>query len=159
MTDYGVGGPDSNPLPWPWAAERLARNQNFWLVTASAAGRPHAMPVWGVWDDDEHRFAFSCSPNARKARNLVENPRAVVAVDSTVECISIEGQAVLLEDPARREACAERYVAKYAPISPGVSAEFFLAHAVFEFTPERAFAVIEREDEFANRATRWIFTG
>jgi len=28
---------------------------------------------------------------------------------------------------------------------------------VFEFTPERAFAIIEREDEFAERATRWHF--
>jgi hypothetical protein len=29
---------------------------------------------------------------------------------------------------------------------------------IFEVTPERAFAIIEREDEFSNRATRWTFT-
>jgi hypothetical protein len=28
---------------------------------------------------------------------------------------------------------------------------------VFELVPERAFAVIEREDEFAARATKWAF--
>ena len=34
----------------------------LWVVTASAAGRPHALPVWGVWDDDVPGFAWSCAP-------------------------------------------------------------------------------------------------
>jgi hypothetical protein len=28
---------------------------------------------------------------------------------------------------------------------------------LLEFRPERAFAVIEREEEFSTRATRWLF--
>ena len=156
MTDYGVGGPQWEALPWSWAAQRLATNKNFWVVTASAGGRPHAMPVWGVWDDDDHRFAFSCSPNARKARNLAANPQMSFAVDSTEECISVEGRAAPVAAD-RVETWVERYLAKYTPIEPELSGDFLRAHAFFEMTPSRAFAVIERTDEFANRATRWRF--
>lgn len=155
MGDYGVSAPTWSPLPWSWAAERLVSNRNFWVVTASAAGRPHAMPVWGVWDVDESRFAFSCSPNARKARNLAANPQAVVMVDSTVECVSIEGRAAPLLDNERKAEWAGRYVAKYQSEAPDLTADFFIQHLVVEFEPERGFAIIETPEEFATRATRW----
>lgn len=160
MSDYGVDTPAWEALPWSWAAERLVRNRNFWVVTASAAGRPHAMPVWGVWDDGDRRFMFSCSPNARKARNLAANPRCVVAVDGTVECVSVEGTAAALHDEdghEARERWIERYVAKYQAIEPGLTDDFVRGHLVVEFRPERAFAVIERGEEFSTRATRWVF--
>jgi PPOX class probable F420-dependent enzyme len=157
MPDYGVDSPGWEALPWAWAAERLAANKNFWVVTVSGDGRPHALPVWGVWDNDEGRFAFSCSPRARKARNLAANPRAVVMTDDTVECLSVEGRAEPVRDEVRREQWIERYLARYRPISPDISADFLRQHLMMEFVPERAFAVIEREDEFSTRATRWTF--
>jgi len=157
MPDYGVDTPDWHPLPWSWAAERLAANRNFWVVTATASGRPHALPVWGVWHDDEARFAFSCGPRSRKARNLGENPQAVVTVDDTVECISVEGRAAVVTDEDRLSDWVARYLAKYLPIEPDLSAEFIRANLVVELVPERAFAIIERDGEFATRATRWTF--
>ena len=157
MPDYGVGAASWEPLPWAWAAERLTANRNFWVVTVSPAGRPHAMPVWGVWSDEVQRFAFSCSPRARKARNLAGNPQATVMIDDTVECLSLEGRAEPVLDDKRREQWIERYVGKYQPMAADLSAEFVRAHLVLEFTPERAFAIIEREAEFATRATRWVF--
>ena len=157
MPDYGVDTPEWEPLPWSWAAERLGANRNFWVVTASADGRPHALPVWGVWNDDEGRFAFSCSPRARKARNLAGNPHAVVMTDDTVECLSIEGQAGAVSDERRQAQWIERYLTKYQPMAADLSADFLRQHLMLEFVPERAFAIIEREDEFATRATRWVF--
>ena len=100
MPDYGVDTAEWSPLPWSWAAAKLAAGRNYWVVTASADARPHALPVWGVWDDDEHRFAWSCAPRSRKAANVAANPQATVAVDDTVECLSIEGRAALVEDGA-----------------------------------------------------------
>lgn len=157
MPDYGVNTPAWEALPWSWAAERLAANRNFWVVTVSADGRPHALPVWGVWDDGDARFAFSCSPRARKARNLAGNPHAVITTDDTVECLSIEGRATPVEDHERQALWIERYLAKYRPISPDISADFLRQHLMLEFVPDRAFAIIEREDEFSTRATRWMF--
>jgi nitroimidazol reductase NimA-like FMN-containing flavoprotein (pyridoxamine 5'-phosphate oxidase superfamily) len=157
MPDYGVDTPSWEPLPWSWAAERLAANRNFWVVTVSGDGRPHALPVWGVWEEDEDRFAFSCSPRARKARNLAGNPRAVIMTDDTVECLSIEGRAHAVDADERQAQWIDRYLAKYQPISPDISADFLRQHLMIEFVPERAFAIIEREDEFSARATRWAF--
>lgn len=118
MPDYGVDGESWKPLPWTWAAERLAANRNFWVVTVSGAGRPHAMPVWGVWSDDDQRFVFSCGPRARKARNLAGNPQATVMIDDTVECLSLEGRAEPVSDETRREQWIERYLDKYRPMRP-----------------------------------------
>ena len=157
MPDYGVDGPSWAPLPWSWAAERLTANQNFWVVTVSADGRPHALPVWGVWDDPEARFAFSCGPRARKLRNLAFNPLAVIMVDDTVECISVEGRAAPVRDDRRRDHWIERYLGKYQPIAPDLSADFLRRNVMVVFGAERAFGVIEREQEFSTRPTRWVF--
>ena len=157
MPDYGVRAETWHPLPWSWAAEKLVSGRNYWLVTASAGGRPHALPVWAVWDDVEQRLAFSCAPRSRKARNLRANPQVTVAVDDTVECLSLEGAAVILEDEARRQVWARRYVDKYRAHSAGLDEDFVLGGLVVEVIPEKALAVIEREVEFATRPTRWRF--
>ncbi len=149
MAAYGTDTPDWQALPWAWAGERLTSNHNYWVVTVSAAGAPHALPVWGVWSDEELRFMFSCAPSARKARNIAANPRVVFTVDNTVECVSVA---------ARIDTWVERYVVKYGPESPEGLGDFVRQHAVFEVTPTAAFAVIEREEEFATRATKWRFT-
>lgn len=160
MPDYGVDSADWQPLPWSWAAAKLSSGRNYWLITASAAARPHAMPVWGVWDDDEHRFAFSCGPRSRKIANLDANPQATFTVDDTVECLSVEGRAAAVADDDRREVWIERYLARYQPVAPDLGADFLRQNVVVELVPERALAVIERADEFATRATRatrWRF--
>lgn len=157
MADYGVDTPRWAPLPWSWAAERLEANRNFWVVTVSGDGRPHALPVWGAWDDEELRFAFSCAPRARKARNLAANPRAVVMIDGTVECLSVEGRARAVGDHGRQAQWIDRLVAKYRAVSPEYGPEFLRQNLLVEFEPERAFAIIEREEEFSTRATRWVF--
>jgi nitroimidazol reductase NimA-like FMN-containing flavoprotein (pyridoxamine 5'-phosphate oxidase superfamily) len=157
MPDYGVDTPEWRPLPWSWAAERLLAARNIWVVTVSGEGRPHAMPVWGVWDEGEHRFGFACGPRSRKARNLAANPQAVIMTESTVECLSVEGRAAPVTDDRRQRHWVERYLPKYQPLAPGLTADFVGDNVVVEFVPERAFAVIETEEEFSTRATRWVF--
>jgi general stress protein 26 len=156
MAAYGTDSPDWQALPWEWAAERLIRNRNYWVVTVSAAGAPHALPVWGVWDDDDLRFMFSCAASSRKARNIAANPQIVFADDDTVECVSVEGTAAPITDQARIDTWVRRYVGKYGADQPGLE-EFLPQNAMFEVEPTAAFAVIEREEEFATRATRWRF--
>jgi nitroimidazol reductase NimA-like FMN-containing flavoprotein (pyridoxamine 5'-phosphate oxidase superfamily) len=162
MSDYGVPADPAGALPWSWAQQRLVENRNYWVVTASASARPHAMPVWGVWLPDTERFWFSCSPNARKARNIAENPQCAITVDDTVECVSVEGRARIADaagDAAAIDGAVAAYITKYWD-DPAVHAEmeaFLRSHTIVEVTPERAFGIIEREDEFAQRATRWTW--
>ena len=157
MPDYGVDTPSWAPLPWSWAVERLLANRNFWVVTVSAQGQPHALPVWGVWDDGESRFAFSCGRRSRKARNLAANAQAAIMTEDTVECLSIEGRAGLVHDTGRQDVWIERYIAKYPTDVADLSADFIRQNLIVEFEPQRAFAVIEREDDCSTRATRWTF--
>ena len=160
MSDYGVPADSTDALPWTWAEQRLVDNKNYWVVTASAAGRPHALPVWGVWLPDTERFWFSCSPNARKARNIVENPQCVVTVDDTVECVSVEGRARIADTAGDADAidrALDAYVRKYwddPTVLPEMEA-FVRSNAIIEVIPDRAFGIIEREEEFSQRATRW----
>ena len=162
MSDYGVPTEAAGALPWSWASQRLVACRSYWMVTASAAGRPHAMPVWGVWLESTERFWFSCSPNARKLRNIAANPQMTVAVDDTVECVSVEGRGRIVDasdaaDAALIDEMVAAYLGKYweDPAVHEQMAAFLRSHAIVEFTPERAFGIIEREDEFAQKATRW----
>jgi nitroimidazol reductase NimA-like FMN-containing flavoprotein (pyridoxamine 5'-phosphate oxidase superfamily) len=158
MAAYGVPDDLDGALPWSWADTRLSASRNFWIVTASSNARPHAMPVWGVWVPALERFAFSCAPQSRKARNLHANPQIVVAVDDTVECVSLEGRASEIAG-GEADVFVDAYARKYEeePAKQTALAAFMRENAIFEVTPERAFGIIEREDEFAQRATRWAW--
>ena len=158
MSGYGVDAATWSPLQWDWARSRLEPARNYWLVTVSGDGRPHSLPVWGVWNDTDLQFSFSCAPTAHKARNIEQNPRIVVTTESTVECLSVEGIASLLHSTNdRRELWIERFVQKYRAMGSDVGAPFLRRNLLFEVTPSRAIAVIEREGEFATRPTRWDF--
>ena len=158
MAAYGVPDDLDGVLPWSWADTRLSSSRNFWIVTASIKGRPHAMPVWGVWMPALERFAFSCAPQSRKARNLGENPQIVVTIDDTVECVSLEGRARAISG-ADADPFVDAYARKYEddPVKQTALAAFMRENRIYEVTPERAFGIIEREDEFAQRATRWVW--
>ncbi len=158
MPGYGVPDDDDGVLPWSWAEARLIRSRNYWLVTVSRRGRPHAMPVWGVWLADLDRFAFSCAPGSRKARNLAENAHVVVAADDTVETVSLEGRAATATDD-EGDAMVAAFVAKYEEddAARAALAAFIRAARIFVVTPERAFGIIERPAEFSTRATRWTW--
>lgn len=162
MVDYGVTDDLDGVLDWSWAQERLGRNRNFWVSTASADGRPHLMPVWGIWLPETERFVFSCADAARKARNLRANPRVSVAVDHTVEVVVLEGVAAEARS-ADMVDVVRRWAAKYGTDDPDAGpteeqlAEFMADVPLFVVEPERAFGIIERPEEFGPRATRWVW--
>ncbi len=78
-------------------------------------------------------------------------------VESTVECVSVEEQAGPVAEEERLEQWIDRLLAKYRPMAPDMTADFLRRHLMVEFVPERAFAIVEREEEFSTRATRWVF--
>ena len=112
MTGYGVPEDLDGTLPWSWAEERLAESRNFWLVTVNASGRPHSMPVWGVWMPDRERFGFSCAPTARKVRNIAANSQVAVTNDDATRVVSLEGRAEPLDErslPVMAQGWARRH--------------------------------------------------
>jgi PPOX class probable F420-dependent enzyme len=146
----GYGLPDASSraglLPWTWARERLEAAHTYWIATVRPDGRPHLMPVWGVWDDD-HLY-FSTAAGSRKARNLVADPRLSISIEQADESVVVEGTAGHVTDPAEPVAVRALYTRKYGmapPDDPG--------SPLFVMEPEVAFGF--SETEFASRATRW----
>lgn len=159
MPAYGVPTSLEGTLPWEWARERLTTCRNYWVITVSAGhSRPHAMPVWGVWLEATHTFWFSCAHSSTKHRNLVANPNLTVAVSDTVEVVTVEGHAQLVSDSPERSLAIVTYGSKYAEPDKREELQNFLAeNATWQVTPARAFSIIEHEEEFAARATKWTW--
>jgi PPOX class probable F420-dependent enzyme len=146
---YGIHEDDAGLLDWGWATDRLERARNYWVSTTSPDGRPHAMPVWGVWLDDV--FYFSSAPDSRKARNLVANPRITVHLESGDEVVIVEGTADHVTDAALLQRISQDYSGKYS-----FDVTFTVAgRGLVAVHPRVAYAW--REQDFPASATRFTF--
>jgi hypothetical protein len=127
--------------------DALREARNYWLTTTRADGRPHAMPIWGVWLNGA--LWFGTGLESVKGRNLARDPRAVVHLESGDDVTILEGVADRAEDDAAYAA----YGAKY---DMEASAESFAAlpqvGALFRFTPAVAHTWVESSFE-DSRAT------
>jgi general stress protein 26 len=111
---------DASAVPPPWAdiERQLADAQLYWIITVRADGRPHAVPLVGVWHDGA--FAFCTGAEEQKQRNLDTNPHVAVTTgttgaggwDSGRELV-IEGAAVRVTDRAALRVLADAWAAKY----------------------------------------------
>jgi len=154
MPGYGLKGPDEGRglLPWAWAVERLVSSRNYWVVTVWPDGRPHAMPVWGVWDREA--FWFSSSGGSRKVRNLAADARCVVATENAVDPVVLEGTAAIVSDPdaLRRMLALEN--SKYST-NYGIELLDPAVNTTIRVRPRWAFGLAG--DDFTGSPTRWVF--
>jgi PPOX class probable F420-dependent enzyme len=139
-------------LPWSWARERLERSHDYWVATTRPDGRPHVMPVWGVFVDGE--FWFSSGRKSRKARNLAANPACAITTDNAYEPVVIDGTAEVVFDSAGIGGFVTAINAKY---KTDYSIDFFnpAENACFRVRPSWAFALLE--SDFTGSPTRWVF--
>jgi hypothetical protein len=148
---YGVptDGSGGERLPWSWAVERLEAARNYWICTTRADGRPHAVPVWGLWLDDGVWFATGRT--TLKARNLARNPSIVVHLESGDETVILEGEVQEAIDTIALERYVDAYKAKY-DYRPDPSDS---SNVTYVLRPSVAQTWNERE--YPQTATRWIF--
>lgn len=154
MPGYGIVGADegSGLLPWSWAVERINAAKNFWVATVWPDGRPHAMPVWGVWD--EGALWFSSAARSRKIRNLAAEPCCVVTTEDAADPVVIEGRAEVITDMKTIKRFLgqsnEKYQTSYTVdfLDPAVN-------ATVAVQPRWVFGL--RHDDFSGSPTRWVF--
>ena len=148
---YGIKDANSGKglLPWSWATERLASAHTYFIATTRPDGRPHVMPVWGIWL--EGAFYFSSGRTSRKAQNLSANPRCVVSTEHNGESVILEGIAEETHDKTVRQRCDKTYSEKYHWDMEANDEPFFVVR------PCVAFGFIENDGLFTSTATRWIF--
>ncbi len=90
--------------------ERLGRARSYWLVSAGPEG-PHAAPVWGaVHEAALHHFSDRTSV---KARQVAQDPRVVVHLESAEEVLIVEGRLVDLGHPLSHPEVLGAFEAKY----------------------------------------------
>lgn len=155
MPGYGLLGPDEGTglLPWQWAEERLVSSRNYWVVSLWPDGRPHAMPVWGLWH--ERAFWFSSSKGSRKARNLAADPRCVVTTEDAADPVIMEGSAQLVTEP---EALATMLALENAKYDTNYTIDLLDpdVNSVYRVRPRWAFGL--RHDDFTGSPTRWTIS-
>ena len=154
MPGYGMLDADHGTglLPWSWAEERLERSHDYWVATIRPDGRPHVMPVWGIWL--ENALWFSSSRGSRKARNLAANPNCTITTDNAAEPVVIEGTAELVQDLTAIAGFVIKINDKYRT---DYAVDFFSApeNACFRVHPRWAFGLTE--SDFTGSPTRWVF--
>jgi len=151
MPGYGIAEADKGKglFPWSWAVERLSTAHTYWVSTTRASSAPHVMPVWGVLLDD--KFCFSTGSRSRKARNLSQNPKCVIACEVNQDQVIVEGIAEVVTESALKKRFAAVYGPKYDYNMDGFDEPVYVVHpkVVFGFTTE--------EGAFTSTATRWTF--
>jgi PPOX class probable F420-dependent enzyme len=154
MPGYGVAAAAEGTglLPWSWAEERLTRSRNYWVVTLWPDGRPHAMPVWGVWDRDA--FWFSSGGRSRKARNVAGDGRCVVTTEDAESPVVVEGRAAVTAD---EEAIARFLGVLNAKYATAYAIDFLdpAVNATIRVRPQWAFGLLQAD--FTGSPTRWRF--
>lgn len=155
MPGYGIRGPDegSGLLPWSWAAERLGSARNYWVTSVWPDGRPHSMPVWGMWDD--RTLWFTSGVRSRKVKNLRADPRCVLTTEDAGDPVIIEGTAEICSDPVTIRRVLDLMNEKYrTDIEPA-----FLDPEINATIAVRPGQVIGmRHGDFTGSPTRWTFT-
>ena len=151
VAGYGLGDApaDGEVLPWSRVTEWLTASRNYWVCTTRRDGRPHAMPVWGLWLDDA--LWFSTDPSSVKARNLGANPEVVVHLESGDEVCVLEGSVRPVTVDDLPVGFVDAYDVKYAfrmNLDDPNFGLFCLAPRV---------ALTWTEAEFPTTATRWTF--
>lgn len=148
---YGIGDApaDGSVLPWSRVVDWLTGARNYWVCTTRADGRPHAMPVWGLWLDGT--VWFSTDPTSWKGRNLEARPDVVIHLESGDEVCVFEGTAERVRDAERLQRFDDVYLEKYdvRPSDMGDDA------GVYVLRPTVALAWAEAD--FATSATRFTF--
>ncbi len=116
--DPRYGDPTATPPPWDDIERLLIDAQLYWIITVRADGRPHAVPLVGVWHDGA--FAFCTGPEEQKQRNLEIHPQVAITTGSTgahgwdtgIDLV-VEGTAERVTDADSLQTLAAAWSAKY----------------------------------------------
>lgn len=137
------------------AISRLRASMIYWIATTRPDGRPHSMPVWGVWVDGALWFGTY----GQKVRNLAHEPYAVAHVESGEDVAIVEGPVERLAFPDAPAAVAAAFREKYVDPTTG---EPFELQAAVESGQDAALYVLRPhvghawvEGAYLKTQTRW----
>jgi hypothetical protein len=154
MPGYGIlpANEGSGLIPWAEAQRRLTASHDYWCATVRPDGRPHVMPVWGVWLAEQ--VWFSSGLRSRKARDLAADPRCTMTTDDAQNPVVVDGVAQQVTSRGGIAAFVDAMNRKYAA---GMTTDFLdpLVNGTFAVRPVTVFGLTH--DDFSGSPTRWRF--
>ena len=151
MPDYGVM-PDQTDgmLTWDWVDRQMRQARNYWLCTTCPNGRPHAVPVWAAWV--EGYLYFGTDRSSVKARNIQNDNRVVIHLESGDETLIVEGTLSMSNESEDLQSAIGRvYLDKYG-LDPALDEEDVRQ---YRLQPHKIMAWLE--SDFPSTATYWLF--
>ena len=119
LIDPRYGDPSATAPSWAAIERFLADAQLYWIITVRVDGRPHAVPLVGVWHDGA--FAF-CTGSDEQKQRLDASPQVAVTTGSTGadgwdrgEDVVVEGIAERVTDAQALQTLATAWFDKYGP--------------------------------------------
>jgi Pyridoxamine 5'-phosphate oxidase len=123
-------------LSWTSVRDRLEAAEHYWLATVRQDGRPHVVPVDGLWVDDV--WYFGGSSQTVWHRNLASNAEIAMHLEDSMRVVVVEGLAasdIPSLELARRLSAASKQKYGYGP-----EPDLYLASGVLTLRPRRVVA-------------------
>ena len=147
--DYGLNELGENHRSLDDVYRAIAEARNWWVVTVTASGRPHAAPVWGLIVEDHMLFCSDAS--SAKTRNLLAAPGITMHLESGDDVVIVDGTCKVVAAQDLPASFIDAYETKY-DFRPDPTASAFTTH---EVSPTKVLAW--HEADFAATAARWRF--
>ena len=110
-------------IPWRKIDHFLNAFRSIWVSSTRPDGRPHAVPVWYIWDG--RNIYFISGRSLQKSRNLARQSWVVVHAGDGDDVIILEGSAEIVRDRAELEGIDRAYREKYVDPGSGAQATIF----------------------------------
>jgi PPOX class probable F420-dependent enzyme len=110
-------------IPWNKIDNWLRAARSIWISTTRPDGRPHAVPVWFIWEG-RHVY-FISARSLQKSRNLARQPGIVVHLGDGDDVVILEGSAEIITERDELERIEVAYRAKYVDPGSGAQATIF----------------------------------
>jgi hypothetical protein len=141
-------GSPSTLLDWAAVDQRLTEAKHYWLATVRPDGRPHAVPIDGLWLDS--RLWFGGVPGTLWQRALRAHPAVTVHLEDTTAATIVEGTCEVVQPS--RQAAEGLVAASKAKYGYELPVEIYLA-GVWSLAPVKVMAWTDLTVD----ATRFVF--
>ena len=141
-------GKATETLDWSEVENRLEKAERYWLATTRPDGRPHVIPIDGIWL--RGAWYFGGAPETVHQRSVKANQSIVMHLEDPMAAVIVEGAAEWAElSPEEADQLAKATKAKYGyPTKP----EDY-SGGVWRLAPRRVLAW----NSFPKDATRFSF--
>lgn len=83
-------GTATTTLKWDVVRAALESAERYWVATAREDGRPHVVPVDGIWLDG--LWYYGGSPEAVHQQTVRANPQVVMHLEDAMKAVIVEGE-------------------------------------------------------------------